>query len=77
MMGDADPEVRRAVCERLAPAQAAAMLVDEEWTVRFAAVERAPLEDIARLAESDPEQFIRETAFARLQAARGGKAAGE
>jgi hypothetical protein len=77
MMGDADPEVRRAVCERLAPAQAAAMLDDEEWTVRFAAVERAPLEDIERLAESDPEQFIRETALARLQAARGGKAAGE
>ena len=62
---DPEPEVRALVAERALPGLAAALLQDEEWWVRLAAVGNAPIEFLQALT-ADPEADVREAALARL-----------
>jgi hypothetical protein len=65
LASDPEPEVRAIVAERALPGLAAALLQDEEWWVRLAAVGNAPIEFLAPLA-TDPEIEVRDAAQARL-----------
>ena len=65
LANDPEPEVRAIVAERALPGLAAALLKDEEWWVRLAAVGNAPLEFLPPMT-SDPEIEVREAAQARL-----------
>jgi hypothetical protein len=71
LRADPEPEVRRIVAGRALPQDAALLLEDEDWLVRLAAVQRAPLDAIHdRLA--DPEADVRRAVRERLAAVRGG-----
>ena len=65
LANDPEPEVRAIVAERALPGLAVALLQDDEWWVRLAAVGNAPLESLPPLTD-DPEMEVREAALARL-----------
>jgi hypothetical protein len=65
LANDPEPEIRAIVAERALPGLAAALLQDEEWWVRLAAIANAPLEFLPPLTD-DPEQEVREAALLRL-----------
>lgn len=57
MLDDPEPEIRRLIAERLSAEELALLLHDADWTVRLAAVLRAPLAMLHTLKneEHDPE----------------------
>ncbi len=65
MAGDEDAEVRRIAAARMLPEDAALMLADVDWLVRFEAVLRAPLDAIAELVD-DAEPDVRAAVYRRL-----------
>jgi hypothetical protein len=72
LLADPEPEVRRIVAARALPHDALLLLEDEDWLVRLAAVQRAPLETI-RCRLADPEAEVRRAVWERLAAGEGNK----
>jgi HEAT repeat protein len=71
LLADPEPEVRRIVAARALPHDALQLLADEDWLVRLAAVQRAPL-DAIRDCLADPESEVRRAAWERLAAGKDG-----
>jgi hypothetical protein len=67
MTADPEAEVRRIVAARLLPAEAASLLLDDDWLVRLEAARRAPEEAIAELID-DPELDVQALVRGRLEA---------
>jgi Mg/Co/Ni transporter MgtE len=63
---DPEAEVRRIAAGRMLPAAAARMLGDLDWSVRLAAAEIAPLDDIARRLDDETDEEVRRTILERL-----------
>lgn len=66
---DPDPEVRALAAGRMLPADAAAMLADQHWLVRAAAVPQAALDALPAVVATDPEEAVRQLASERLATA--------
>ncbi|MCE1184821.1 MAG: (Fe-S) protein [Rhodocyclales bacterium] len=66
---DPEPEVRRIAASRMLPADAARLLDDDDWSVRLAAVNNAPLDTLAQRLAREEDEEIRGAMAGRLGAA--------